>query len=164
MTTKDEALKRALDLLESMHEMMPDQPVSNAINMCRAALAQKDEQEPVAVGEIVQRQTRRNIGGSDTGLGYSDGYVTDTWKDVEFYPFYLNDKRRFAPKWNEALEVGTKLYAAPPKRKPLTDDEIMQIGRELGKRCRLGGNPSIDFDYARAIEQAHGIGVEHDAP
>ena len=34
----------------------------------------------------------------------------------------------------------------------LTDEEIMAIGRELGLKCRLGGNSNIDFDYARAIE------------
>ena len=34
----------------------------------------------------------------------------------------------------------------------LTDGEIMSIGRHLGLQCRLGGNPNIDFDYARMIE------------
>jgi hypothetical protein len=50
------------------------------------------------------------------------------------------------------------LYTHPPARKPLTDEEIVAIGRELGIKCKLGGNPNIDFDYARAIERAHGIG------
>ena len=50
------------------------------------------------------------------------------------------------------------LYTSPPaQRKPLTDEQIMAIGKELGLKCRLGGNPNIDFDYARAIEAAHGI-------
>jgi hypothetical protein len=44
-----------------------------------------------------------------------------------------------------------------PQRKPLTDEQIMAICRELGLKCKLGGNPNIDFDYARAIEAAHGI-------
>jgi hypothetical protein len=35
----------------------------------------------------------------------------------------------------------------------LTDDEIFAIGKELGLKCSLGGNPNIDIDYARAIEQ-----------
>jgi hypothetical protein len=34
----------------------------------------------------------------------------------------------------------------------LTDDEILAIGQELGLKCKLAGNPNIDFDYARAIE------------
>ena len=45
----------------------------------------------------------------------------------------------------------------PAQRKPLTDEQIAAIGKELGLKCRLGGNPNIDFDYARAIEAAHGI-------
>ena len=34
----------------------------------------------------------------------------------------------------------------------LTDEEVLSIGKELGLKCKLGGNPNIDFDYARAIE------------
>ena len=59
MTTKDEALKQALDALETCtpgdystgHIMNPwydEWGVEKAIAACRAALAQKDEQEPVA--------------------------------------------------------------------------------------------------------------------
>jgi hypothetical protein len=46
------------------------------------------------------------------------------------------------------------LYAATPRREwvGLTEDEILAIGQELGLRCKLAGNPNIDFDYARAIE------------
>lgn len=53
--------------------------------------------------------------------------------------------------------AGVAVYTSPPARKPLTDEQIAAIGKELGLRCRLGGNPNIDFDYARAIEAAHGI-------
>lgn len=61
------------------------------------------------------------------------------------------------PRWQKLFP----LYTRPqPKRQPLTDAQIMAIGRELGLKCRLGGNPNIDFDYARAIERAHGIKEE----
>ena len=63
-----------------------------------------------------------------------------------------------APDLNDWIrQNGQPLYTSPPARKPLTDDQILKIGRELGLKCRLGGNPSIDFDYARAIEAAHNI-------
>jgi hypothetical protein len=55
------------------------------------------------------------------------------------------------------LPLGTKLYTTPQQRKPLTDEQIFSIGKELGLKCRLGGNPNIDIDYVRAIEAAHGI-------
>ena len=127
MTTKDEALKQELDALEQIQSAMPFPSAINAITACREALAQKDEHEPVA-----------EITADDMGR-----------------PF--NAIRIGAHFYKEIPPVGTKLYTAPPKRKPLTDEEIMQIGRELGVKCVLGGNPSIDFDYARAIERAHGI-------
>lgn len=50
------------------------------------------------------------------------------------------------------------LYTSPPQREPLTEAQIFAIGKQLGLQCRLGGNPSIDIDYARAIEAAHSIG------
>ena len=45
----------------------------------------------------------------------------------------------------------TPLYAAPPQRKPLTDDQIAEICMD----CSLV-TPS-DIYFARAIEKAHGI-------
>jgi hypothetical protein len=36
----------------------------------------------------------------------------------------------------------------------LTDAVVLAIGKELGLKCKLGGNPNIDFDYAKAIEAA----------
>jgi hypothetical protein len=60
--------------------------------------------------------------------------------------------------WHEpALPVGTKLYTSPPQRKPLTDEEISSLWDShivpvFGKN---GINPIV---FARAIEQAHGIG------
>jgi len=49
------------------------------------------------------------------------------------------------------LEEGSKLYTSPPKREPLSDDEIYEIHRKLGDPIGL-------YDLARAIEKAHGIG------
>ena len=51
-------------------------------------------------------------------------------------------------------KFGTKINMSITKRDwiGLTDDEIFAIGKELGLKCRLGGNPNIDIDYAKAIE------------
>ena len=48
MTTKDAALRLALDALEFSNSYLDD--LARAIAACREALAQKDEQEPVAIG------------------------------------------------------------------------------------------------------------------
>lgn len=55
MTTKDEALKQALDALKLGAAMYSPAGTAHAqiaasIAACREALAQKDEQEPVAIG------------------------------------------------------------------------------------------------------------------
>ena len=49
------------------------------------------------------------------------------------------------------IPVGTKLYANPPKREPLSNDRIYKLWSQLGA---IEGGP---VDFARAIEKAHGI-------
>ena len=51
----------------------------------------------------------------------------------------------------------TPLYTAPHKRQPLTDEEVSELSRTMVKE-----NKSVNW-LCRAIEAAHGIGVEHDA-
>ncbi len=60
----------------------------------------------------------------------------------------------------EALPVGTKiytspLYAAPPKREPLSDETIAKLWGES-----YSGTTQMVRNFARAIEKAHGIGGE----
>ena len=143
MTTKDEALKQALAALEFSKSYLDDladvhgtskkaKPgstswnVNRAITTCREALAQKDEQEPVA-----------EITADDMGK-----------------PF--NAVRIGAHFYKEIPPVGTKLYTAPPKSQPLTDEQIKGLIEEgvFFGNCK---------EIVRAIEAAHGIGVEHDA-
>ena len=50
------------------------------------------------------------------------------------------------------VTVGTRLYTTPPQRKPLTDEQIDEIGYKV-----YGMKSSTDRQYARAIEAAHGI-------
>lgn len=45
------------------------------------------------------------------------------------------------------------VYTAPPKRKPLDDDEIVKVLRDDDFKW-----PASAFEIARAIEKAHGIG------
>jgi len=56
---------------------------------------------------------------------------------------------------NGVLPEGTKLYAAPPQRKPLTDEEIAEIA---ATPAAIPG--SYVHSFARAIEAAHGIKEE----
>lgn len=70
---------------------------------------------------------------------------------------YFEDPEQFCDSSAKGDYEWSPLFTHPP-RTALTDEQILAIGRELGVRCKLGGNPNIDFDYARAIEAAHGIG------
>lgn len=104
MTTKDEVLKRALDDLESIREILKRHGanysnIDNAIATIREALAhaptEREQQsaervEPVAV------------------------YVGETWcgSVVRLY---------------EELPLETPLYTSPPASKPLTDEEIKRL-------------------------------------
>ena len=53
----------------------------------------------------------------------------------------------------------TPLYAAPPQRKPLTNEEIDRMTRERWGSKLLGAEVQVHREYARAIERAHGIGT-----
>ena len=56
------------------------------------------------------------------------------------------------------LPGGTKLYAKPqPKRKPLTDEQIVAIVREASNGSAIRREGSTSMRIARAIEAAHGI-------
>ena len=54
------------------------------------------------------------------------------------------------------LTTGMALYTPPPQRKPLTDEEIMEI-LDYGQ---YGSVPAYQRNFVRAIERAHGIGGE----
>jgi hypothetical protein len=90
---------------------------------------------------------------------FKNGGLTDD-------PYYANHKDY------------TPLYLAPPKREPLSDDEIFNIGYNAGftldhvknddgsvygflnEYGYIDNNPY--FKFVRAIEKEHGIGVENE--
>jgi hypothetical protein len=51
--------------------------------------------------------------------------------------------------WEQTEEHTIPLYTAPPQRKPLTDEEIFEIHKQVDSMQYL--------TFARAIEAAHGI-------
>ena len=153
MTTKDEALKMALNALEFSKSYLDDladvhgtpkkaKPgstswhVDRAITACRAALAQKDEQEPALWKWILR---------SDPG----------------HFGYYTEHPSKFGIDMSSEKYEWTLFYTAPPKRQPLTDVQISHIwDRHIAPVFGKNGiNPVV---FARAIEDHHGIGVEHE--
>jgi len=58
-----------------------------------------------------------------------------------------------ARRW--VLEVGLQPIAAPPQRKPLTEEEIYKL---FGYDNQHGVVPGYAMSFVRALEKAHGIG------
>jgi hypothetical protein len=117
------------------------------------------EQEPVAW----IRQRDNTLAVNDGGLFGSDWtplyYAALAQPEQEPVAYRFQSPATEA--WLLGLEppVGSRweiepLYAAPPQRQPLTDDQLMSV---LPGAVRL---PPGWRDFARAIEKAHGIGVE----
>ena len=57
------------------------------------------------------------------------------------------------------LKRDSGYFTAPTPRKPLTDEEIINIGK---KAHAIEGPHILPVSFARAIERAHGIGEQHD--
>ena len=113
--TKDEALKLALEALETL--MIERGSIyDKAITAIKEALAQP-EQKPWAVARVDDLERAGRVRALAMGLG---------------------------------LDV--PLYAAPPQRKPLTDEEIETY------RYMIDWTAHWSYiNFARAIEAAHGI-------
>ena len=88
------------------------------------------------------------------------GYV----KTVGGYPDESEHKVEWVVKHKE-LKDGQPLYTTPPTREPLSEDVIVDAYENSGYKQTL--RPQDRFavmSFARAIEQAHGIGATSDQP
>lgn len=141
MTKQTEALKLALEALNSF----PAKHMTPFISSARTAIREALAEQPAIKQDLTPEQPAHP----------QQEPVATKLETQQFNCFHVSaeDFQKL-----KELPVGTKLYTSTPaQHKPLTDEEIMAIGKQLGLKCRLGGNPNIDFDYARAIEAAHGI-------
>jgi hypothetical protein len=122
-----EAMKRAFELAREGVQIHNDNSPEYKVCAALLAIAEAEKQEPVAI--VVASQ-------------YEDGSHAGN---------HLEWRGR-----NEANDFpeGTAFYTHPqPKREPLTDEQIGQIFRNLPANTPF----SSAFDFARAIEAAHGI-------
>jgi hypothetical protein len=115
----------------------------NTIQAIKAALEAKDE--PVVWNEGVPAMLPKQKKGETFIVSYEPKLEA---KD-EPIATKNNDGVTLHLGWDD-LPVGTKLYATPPQRKPLTDEEITDLYFD-------GFSISKLTEFARAIEAAHGI-------
>lgn len=54
------------------------------------------------------------------------------------------------------------LYTTPPTREPLSEDFLLRLAEECTTQFFNGVHQNATIHFARAVEQAHGIGVTND--
>lgn len=149
--TKDEALKQALlalefsssylDELAEAHGVKPSVPPkkgSTAWHVLRAIAACRE-----ALAQKYEPEPfvwMWNLRSDPIHKGYYEKHPASYGIDVSSQKY-----------------IWTPLYTAPPKRKPLTDEKLRAMWANYAPI--VGGV----LEFARAIEAAHGIGVDHDA-
>jgi hypothetical protein len=165
--TKDEALDLALEALEEPGLLWRSKKAITAIKQARSAPVQ----EPVAHRFNTADALEKAKAARDkpvTPVEYKP-VISDVgsdsnmlWPDKPFVPkgtgklTLHNAAPVQEPDHGDVLTIAymSGLYDGKQKRAwvGLTRDEVLSIGKELGLKCKLGGNANIDFDYAEAIE------------
>lgn len=175
------AAQQALEVLEQLHGGCTDSNdgtveaitvwCPEVIDALRAALAQAEPVQPVAwVDEraISWLAGRRNKASAHVTTTLSAAkslerpmalYTAPQPQQTEpsqdtppqhEYEVTANDDGTFSV----ALPDGEELRIIPPQRKPLTEEEIINIGKEARA---IEGPHFLPVTFARAIERAHGI-------
>ena len=151
--TRDELLKLALETLEGFIPYLPlkDEAQCNrydkAITAIKEALAQP-EQEPVAVNQATMELAE------SVGLIGPASRTDDLHQAIQrFHDFICFTATVKAAQM--AADVIRKF--TPPQRKPLSDEQIGEIGRKYEKFDNQGNEFFARWGFARAIEAAHGI-------
>ena len=131
--TKDEALKLALDALET--SMYPQQKQLQAITAIKEALA----------NDALERKAEN---ARELGLDYEPEQKPVAWMCAD-ESLINKGYARFSHVCMGDWKI--PVYTTPPQRKPLTDKEIGAILEDINAfGTRL-------YTFARAIEAAHGI-------
>ena len=164
-----EWFKRAYTVMEALRAALAEQRLTDmeqkmerSIESLKTALAEPEGggnlppplQEPTVAENATTQQQLEDTPPSDYRRGYWDGFnigkregrieAEDSLAEPVFEVGFgwLDDATKY-PK-------GTKLYIAPPQRKPLTEEEIDSIWDSEKAFADI-------YAIARAIERAHGI-------
>ena len=144
---KDKALKLALEAFEWNYNTDLDnipacekwaKMLKENITAIKEALAQP-EQEPVAVKHMME--------------------WVDYLKRKSDYGQHMRIPSEMSAGacWELAIELEQFINTTPPQRKPLSDEQIGEIGRKYEKFDNQGNEFFARWGFARAIEAAHGI-------
>ena len=150
--TKDEALKMAVEALKDACGLTPrDAHFCKAIQACKEALEQP-AQEPVAWISVKDKLPDVGVEVLTYDTHHEKKYFLNSIIIDNVDKFYFNGFTHWMPLPSAPNETNTH---PAPSFIGLSDDEITKILHHPD------GNLTI-IGFARAIEQAHGIGVKVD--
>ena len=150
---KEEVMKLALEALENHTAIKHPQQRhyrDSAIEALRAALAEEALQRLTDVQQDIEAALAEPE--QEPFAYYFETYSYEGQKDRWFVACPCDGKLNGKP--------GMPLYTAPPQRKPLTDEELEVLWDDATDR--MEHFCSQYWDFARAIEKAHGIGEKHE--
>ena len=145
MTTLRTAAQQALEALEEWHGAYPHRVEEDDIEVAealRAALVEDAMQKFTDVNQELEAALAEP--GQEPVAWCSSVEFSDALK----YAHSFNGWRR------KYSKTDMPLYTAPPQRKPLSEEEIMQCFADAGAIVK----GQLWVKVARAIERAHGIG------
>ena len=150
MTTLREAAQQALEALEGGADSW--QLIGPAIDALRAALAEPVQKPP----EFPPHDDKVHAGAIYWYVGTDGKYYSSN--EVKLFMETKNKSLHYEPpKWVLDNFDLIPLYTAPPQRKPLTEEEIAELGWQEQLLLVCDGLDELT-EIARAVERAHGIG------
>jgi hypothetical protein len=143
-------------LQEALREHMAE------IHRLRAALAEPDEfieDETIYCPTCGEEDGGTTCGMPDCGLRCGAGPVQEPYCYVYEYDSPHGLHREFYPReYNGMKPTRTvQVYAAPPQRKPLSAVDLRALYDQHAACQEEGPETSGWWDFARALERAHGI-------
>jgi hypothetical protein len=165
--TKDEALKMAIDEIQDLiHHIKARQPnmlfssSEYVIESCKEALEQPAQEQSAFMDEVKYGQSfmldEKHVPletvykqSAQEPVGW---IVFDYYGNGDYVP---NDNNKFFTKQTSATRKPIPVYTHPHPTQPLSDDAVNELWLKLPQF------PS-HIDVVRAIELAHGIGVNND--
>ena len=172
MNAKDEALKMAIEVFENYVEDPKSQNlIEKTTKLLKEALKSQEQVsgseplEPVAYADDIEEMVQRL-------QNWCEAYPTDifpeiTKEEIDYInaqnknlsgKYFAHVGRHFIAKGlKPALDLLLRIYNTHPAQ-PLSDDDLLNYASLIDSFGDVSDEDVIEF--ARAIEQAHGIGVK----
>ena len=150
MNKQREALELALEALEDYQTNgAPFFKCDSAVKAIREALAEPDQELEFWPGDVLICKEDDSkvtvVNGNRGSLQLMNGKIAIAWSDTVGGEYTIEQIKEMF------YHAEKPEQDAPPARKPLTDEELLSIWRMRDYR-------GYSFEFARAIEKAHGIG------